>query len=75
METQPSSKTATSTKSELIETLEAMVTHGNGKDEYWGNWFVCPKCGDDMPGIKKHCANCGIKLAWPDKLETIIGYE
>lgn len=40
------------------------------KEEYWGYWWKCDKCGD-IYIIKKsnYCMNCGAKINWDNEIK------
>lgn len=36
-----------------------------GKDEWYGEWFNCPRCNNKNIRIHvKYCDNCGAKIKW-----------
>ena len=38
-----------------------------GRDEYYGDWFICPKCkSEDIMNKVNYCSNCGAKIEWVD---------
>jgi predicted RNA-binding Zn-ribbon protein involved in translation (DUF1610 family) len=56
--------------------MSILVKKGTGKDEYWGNWFVCPACGNsNIRPRNSYCPDCGVELRWPKDMKKIDGYE
>lgn len=41
-----------------------------GKDEWWCDWFECPKCKvHSIANRFKYCPICGVKLMWSKEVK------
>lgn len=41
-----------------------------GKDEWWCDWFECPKCKvHSIANRFKFCPICGVKLMWSKEVK------
>ena len=47
-----------------MEEITITQKDSDGFDEIYAEWFVCPKCKNDIKAKAKFCSNCGIKLKW-----------